>query len=65
MEIEDKDDARNSSGQGIDEIRLVFGRLKREPLSKMERIGRFIGLVAGKIRQRKPRVKRPPEKDVA
>jgi hypothetical protein len=64
MKHEKKQD--ESGGQSLDELRLIFSRVHSKPLGKMERVGRFVGLVAGKIapsRKRSP--EKAPEKDVA
>jgi hypothetical protein len=65
MENEENSGKDQSSGQSIEELRLIFGRLPHRPLGRMERLGRFIGLVAGKIAARKSRPEKRAEKDVA
>jgi hypothetical protein len=47
------------SGQSIDELRLLFSRISREPPRRMDRIGRFIGVIASKIVRNKPRKEKP------
>src|ERR1700730_14599293 len=59
MENEEKEPKVHPSGQNIDELRLLFSRIRREPPRRMDRIGRFIGAIAGKIVRNKPRKEKP------
>jgi hypothetical protein len=49
MENEDNEIKVDPSGQNIDELRLLFSRIRREPPRRMDRIGRFIGVIASKM----------------
>jgi hypothetical protein len=56
MENEDDNEGKiHPSGYNVDELRLLFSRIKREPPGRMDRMGRFIGVIASKIVRSKPR----------
>jgi hypothetical protein len=59
MENEENEGKVHPSGQNIDELRLLFSRIRREPPRRMDRIGRFIGVIASKIVRNKPRKEKP------
>ena len=60
MENEDNEDNEEKvhpSGYNVDELRLLFSRIKREPSRRMDRAGRFIGVITSKFVRNKPRKK--------
>jgi hypothetical protein len=59
MENEDHEEKVHPSGYNVDELRLLFSRIKREPSGKMDRAGRFIGVIASKFVRNRPRKKKP------
>jgi hypothetical protein len=58
MENEDNEGKVHPSGYNVDELRLLFSRMTREPPGRMDRAGRFIGVIASKFVRRKPRKKK-------
>jgi hypothetical protein len=59
MENEDNEGKVHSSGYNVDELRLLFSCMKREPPGRMDRAGRFIAVIASKFVRHKPRKKSP------
>jgi hypothetical protein len=59
MESKENEVQVHPDGQNIDELRLLFSRIRREPPCRMDRIGRFIGVIASKIVRTKPRKEKP------
>jgi hypothetical protein len=58
MENEDNERKVHSSDYNVDELRLLFSRMKREPPGRIDRAGRFIGVIASKFVRHKPRKKK-------
>jgi hypothetical protein len=58
MENEDNEGKVHSSGYNVDELRLLFSCMKREPPGRMDRAGRFIAVIATKFVRHKPRKKK-------
>jgi hypothetical protein len=59
MENEDNEGKVHPSCHNVDELRLLFSRIRQEPPRKMDRVGRFIGVIASKIVRHKPRKEKP------
>ena len=55
MENEQNEGKIHPSGPNIEELRLLFSRIRREPPGRLDNLGRFVGLIASKFVRNKPR----------
>ena len=55
MENETNERKSHPSGPNIEELRLLFSRVRREPPGRLDGLGRFVGLLASKFVRNKAR----------
>jgi hypothetical protein len=55
MENEKNEGKIHSSGPNIEELRLLFSRIRRWTPGRLDGLGRFVGVIASKFARNKPR----------